>query len=241
MKFLDSPRSGSLAGTTASRNRFGQYLRTRAIPVNPASPLQSNTRSLLGNSAASWSAINDQTRAAWEDCAKRFPKVDSLGQTYFLSGFQQYIRANQALKGIGEAGQNVPLPDTSWTSPVIVPTVEAGTTPVFEFTYQPIKAKQFLVVDVSGMVNAGRSYWSDYRQLAIQGQGSLSPAEELAKYTLRYGPLLAGARIFFRSRVLNECGVYSAPAYVNTLVGAGTVIPLAAAEGESSAPRKARK
>src|SRR5438876_229394 len=65
MKFLGEPRSGSLAGQTSSRNRFGQYVRSRATPVNPNSVAQAAVRARQSNNAAAWRTITDTQRAGW--------------------------------------------------------------------------------------------------------------------------------------------------------------------------------
>lgn len=212
MKYLGNPQSGSNAQNTASRNRFGQYLRTRAMPVNPRTQAQTRVRGTLGEVASLWGDISEDSRRSWIDCAQRFPKVDALGQTIVLSAFQQFVRSNSALRFVGQAVQNSPKADQPFSNNVILPTVHAGTTKLFEIAYTQPSTGQFLVIDVSGQVSRGITFWSDYRNLAIQSSAGPSPAEELAKYEALYGPLVAGSRIWFRSRVLNECGVYG-PAY----------------------------
>lgn len=219
MKYLGNPQSGSQAQTTASRNSFGQYFRTRAIPVNPRTELQTKVRETFGGLASAWTVLTDTQRAAWEVCARKFPKVDSLGQTVVLSGFQQFIRSNTAMNQTGQGSQLEPKPDTYFSNAAIVPTVKAGTTPKFEFTYQPSNPGQFLVVDVSPQVRPGISYFTDYRNLAIQPSNGTSPAEELGKYQATFGALMPGMKIFFRSRVLNECGVYGPEFTTTTIVG----------------------
>ena len=221
MKVLDVPKSGSQANTVASRNRFGQYLRTRAMPTNPRTGPQSDARQRLTSAAAQWADLTPAQRAGWEDCAKRFPKTDSLGQQIFLSGFQQFVRSNSALTFVGKPMQLNPLADNPFGNAAIYPTVTAGTTPEFTFTYMFILVTQMLVVDVSGQLSQGVSYCSDYRNLAIQAGGPPTPIDELVKYQGKFGALIAGQKIFFRSRVLNECGVYGAPYYSTAIVEPG--------------------
>jgi len=65
MKYFGNPQSGSYAQMTASRNRFGQYFRTRAVPVNPATPQQLVQRARLSTNAAGWRDLTDGERAGW--------------------------------------------------------------------------------------------------------------------------------------------------------------------------------
>lgn len=235
MKYLDVPQSGSQADTVASRNRFGQYYRTRAIPTNPATDAQSIVRSRLGERASLWAGLTASIHAGWQACADRFPKTDSLGQTIKLSGFQQFIRSNTALGMVGVL-QLEPAQDTTFSANNIEPTVSAAPPKAFTIAYPMPAVGQWLFIDASPMVSNGISYWSDYRNLAIQSSAGPSPAEELAKYELKFGPLIGGKKIFFRCRCLNECGVFGPAYYISTIVTPAPPLPrrntLPAAEGK---------
>src|SRR4051812_21389133 len=65
VKYLGDPSSGSQAGTTASRNRFGQYYRTRATPVNVNSTQQGVVRSRMAANSSAWRALTGAQRAGW--------------------------------------------------------------------------------------------------------------------------------------------------------------------------------
>lgn len=97
MKFtgvIASTVSGSIGGVTGSRNRGGQYLRRRSIPTNPNSALQAERRASMSNAVAAWTAVlTDSQRSAWNVWAANVPFVDSLGQTFYLTGQQAYIRS----------------------------------------------------------------------------------------------------------------------------------------------------
>jgi len=58
MKFLNGifgPVSGSVGGVTASRNKFGGYLKTKPNPVNPNSERQQSVRNTFAALAEQWS------------------------------------------------------------------------------------------------------------------------------------------------------------------------------------------
>jgi hypothetical protein len=73
MKFtgtIATAMSGSLAGVCASHNRYGQYFRQRAIPVNPQTEYQQNVRAQFGALASRWQAVlTADQRSAWETYA----------------------------------------------------------------------------------------------------------------------------------------------------------------------------
>ena len=77
MKFLGDPRSGSYQGITSSRNRFGQYVRTRAMPVQPRTTFQLNQRARLSTNAAAWRALSDAQRAGWLALGLMISRTDS--------------------------------------------------------------------------------------------------------------------------------------------------------------------
>jgi len=216
MKILDIPQSGSVNGVTSSRNRFGQYRRTKAIPVNPQTTRQTQVRDTFGDLASQWGTLTPTQRASWETCALEFPKVDSLGQAIVLSGFNMFVRANSALVDIGEAVLLTPVASTAWVTATVVPTAAAGT-PALSIAYVAPAAGHFLRVDAGPMVSAGRSYGDTFALLFFVDDTGVSPQNALAAYVARWGALIAGQRIFVRARALNQCGVFG-PEYVTSVV-----------------------
>jgi hypothetical protein len=86
--------SGSFGGITAARNRGGQYLRRRAVPTNPNTLRQAGNRSSFASCVVAWTEfLTEEQRVEWETWALNTPFIDSLGQTYHLTGQQAFIRA----------------------------------------------------------------------------------------------------------------------------------------------------
>lgn len=86
--------SGSVGGLTASRNRYGQYFRTRVVPVNPNTPAQITVRALFAAAATAWKAIAGSERDAWDTYAINTPVLNKLGNSITLTGFSMYVRSN---------------------------------------------------------------------------------------------------------------------------------------------------
>lgn len=107
MKILTAPQSGSQAGTTASRNRFGQYLRTRGIPVQPRTPKQTRVRASLTASSSAWRLLTVPEQDAWNSYAAGIQRSDSLGQSYQPTGAEVFVGAAIANDGISP-GANPP-------------------------------------------------------------------------------------------------------------------------------------
>lgn len=85
--------SGSSGGTTASRNKGGQYFRRRAVPTNPNTPNQAAVRNAFASAVFGWAALDTAQANAWNDYATNTAWKDSLGQTIRLTGQQMYIRS----------------------------------------------------------------------------------------------------------------------------------------------------
>jgi len=87
--------SGSIAGTTHARNRYGNYVRARTKPINPNTALQVAVRTALSELTARWSqTLTAAQRTAWNLYASSVAMKNKLGETVYLSGFNHYIRSN---------------------------------------------------------------------------------------------------------------------------------------------------
>ncbi len=96
--------SGSIAGTTHARNRFGNYIRARTKPVNPRSTSQTLVRNAMAYLADRWhSALTSAERAAWDLYAANVPMKNRLGDTINLTGFNHFIRSNSTRIRCGAA------------------------------------------------------------------------------------------------------------------------------------------
>jgi len=93
--------SGSIGGKVASRNRYGNYQRTRAIPTNPNTARQQAARATFQDMASRWSlTLTDAQRTAWNLYGSSVAMTGPLGQTIYLTGFAHYIRSNAARQAI---------------------------------------------------------------------------------------------------------------------------------------------
>lgn len=83
--------SGSLAGTTFSRNKGGQYTRARAIPTNPNSTAQQAVRAFFTAATTEWKTLSAAQRGNWDAYAASTPVTNALGDSTTLTGFQWYV------------------------------------------------------------------------------------------------------------------------------------------------------
>lgn len=217
MKFLGEPRSGSLAGTTYSRNRNGQYVRNRSTPVNPSSTFQAAVRSRLGSNASAWRALTDGQRAGWTSLGASITRTDSLGTSYTLTGFQAYCEVNNNNLAAGNA---VVAAAPTLVSPTgLVTATVTLTNAAFSIAYTatPLGTGERLFAYASPQRSAGRNFEADYRLIKVGGAAGASPLAILTEYSARFGTPVTGNRIFMALSIYKG-GFVGAPLLVNQVV-----------------------
>lgn len=196
MKILNYPSSGSYQGVTFSRNRNGQYVRNRAIPVNPSSTFQQAVRARFSNNAQNWRDLTSAQRAGWADLGGMISRNDTLGQAYTLTGFQAYLLVNNNKLAAGDvvvADAPIYLPPDPLATLTL--TLTSGSFSV-AYTVTPLAAGVRAFISASPMRSAGRTFEGDLRLLTVTAAAAASPANVLAAYTARFGVPVTGNRIF---------------------------------------------
>jgi hypothetical protein len=197
MKIIDIPQSGSRHNITASRNRYGQYYRVRAIPVQPRTNYQTTQRVRMADNAIAWRSLTDNQRAGWASLGLSITRTDSLGQTYNLTGLQAYCMVNNNLLDAGEAvisaAPAIVAPGDLLTAVVTT----AGGTLSLAYTTTPLAASTRLFVYASPQRSAGRNYEGDFRLIFVTAAAAASPANILASYSARFGAPVVDNKIFF--------------------------------------------
>jgi hypothetical protein len=216
MKFLDVPQSGSLQGTTHSRNRYGQYTRSRATPVNPNTTAQGTVRARLAANSAAWRALTDLQRAGWEALGEMMTRTDALGQTYSLTGFQAYCSVNNNKVAAGDATVSAaPALVTPSALLTCALTITAATASI-AYTVTPLPANCRLFSFMSPQRSAGRAFEGDFRLVAVSAAAAASPANVFSAYSARFGTPVVGNRVFVSAVVYNG-GFQSGP-YITSAV-----------------------
>lgn len=91
--------SGSVAGSTFARNRYGNYVRARTVPTNPNTALQQKVRNSMAFLTSRWSqTLTPVQRTAWGLYASNVVMKNRLGEACYHSGFNHYIRSNMVLE-----------------------------------------------------------------------------------------------------------------------------------------------
>ncbi len=94
--------SGSMAGNTFARNRYGNYMRARTKPTNKNTDRQVGARATMSSISERWSnVLTAIERDAWNEYANNVPVTNKLGESIKLSGFNHYVRSNTAILNAG--------------------------------------------------------------------------------------------------------------------------------------------
>lgn len=196
MKYLDYPKSGSIAGTTYSRNRFGQYTRNRRTPVNPGTSFQRAARTRLASNSVNFRGLTGTQRDGWAALGLQMLRTDALGSTYTLTGAQAYCSVNNNLAAAGDTAlSDAPLlviPDGILT---VTPTISNVAFSV-AWTPTPLGTGERIFIFAGPQRSAGRAFEGDYRLILVSAAAGTSPSNVLSVYQARFGTPVTGARIF---------------------------------------------
>jgi len=227
MKFTPGPMigqaSGSVGGQTFSHNRFGAYVRTRAIPTRSTTTEAENAKAILAAQSQAWGGLTDAQRAAWKSWADTHPVTDSLGNAQVLTGAQAYVQINARLDRAGETLLSLP----PIASPPAALETLTGTWDIgagdFEvtFTPTPLAAGIRLWSQAAVVASAGITYIENLlKQVDIQAAATASPVDLQSAIEARFGALQVGNVVTIRCSTFDSAsGLLSQPLTVR-----GTVV-----------------
>jgi hypothetical protein len=212
MKFLGPPSSGSLAGTTSSHNRAGQYTRNRRVPTNPVGTGRRATiRSFFAAASTAWAALTFSQQAAWSAYAAGHPITDALGQSIVLTGHQMFVGINSNLQNSGSAISSVPPVSSVTVAPAfsVFTITHLG---VITITLTPSgTASDFILIAFSKPQSSGVSFNKTFWQQTHVPGNSVGGATYGTAYVAQFGLPPAGSRVFYKLTPVNQYGVSGTP------------------------------
>ena len=219
--------SGSIAGTTFSRNHYGSYARARTKPINPSTAGQQVARAALSFLADRWAqTLSAAQRTAWNLYGSSVAMTNRLGETTYMTGFNHYIRSNSILKRSGrtvvDAGPTVfELPATDPTFSIACAQTDNKCT----FTYDDTAAwanedNGWMHMFMGQPQNAQRNFFGGPWKLfaAVAGNNGAPPSSPDAVA----GPFVMTElqRVWVYARISRADGRLSAPFRANCFVSA---------------------
>lgn len=222
MKVLDIPSSGSVNWRTASRNRNGQYIRNRSIPVQPRSTAQLAVRGYLIDAAQAWRMLSSDDRLAWKTFGSLHPKTDALGQSNAPTGEQAYVGVNAVRLLLGQTFLSTPPaePDFSAFAEGTLSSVD-GTVLVTGFAC-PVGGQ--VMVYASKPASPGRAFFGPALFLQASTVDQITPMDITAQLTARWGTPPDGSIVqIIQVPVVN--GIKGAPEASQIQINAGLQAP----------------
>lgn len=187
-----------LNGSVASHNRYGDYWRNKTTPVNPRTQFQQNVRASMATNARDWRALSADDRASWNGAAPSRPFTDIWGDKLIYSGFNLFMKVNQACANFGtpkftQAPPNEPAPDDIGS--VLVEGAEVLTVSVG----RDVTDGQMLIVYGAANFSAGKSYTKNLQKLLGVFPTATPPIEINAALEARFGSLIPGTGVVIRA------------------------------------------
>ena len=194
-----------IGGHVASKNKAGNYLKTKSTPTNPNTSYQSAVRQKFGSIAQAWRGLTQAQRDTWIAGASNFPYTDIFGDTKILSGFGLYMQLNSNLKKVGVAFLNsCPSPTTVSSIISLNVTNDPGATLTCDFTPTPVPANHKIVISATAPLSEGRAFSkSDIRQIQYFAAAVATPVDIYDEYVARFGETVANMKVFASAYLVN--------------------------------------
>lgn len=221
---------GSIAGNVFSRSRAGAIVRNRAVPVNPNTPLQSQSRSWMQEATDGFRDLTAAQVEAWNNFASTQTRFNRLGEPYTPSGKQIFTESFLNLLSITQSGPpvlsnleaNPNLPSLMIESVTITNTAGALTALTFVNALSNF-GTSLLVQATPPMQPSVSNFQKYFRTVAITAPGA--SVSILAGYTAKYPTAVSdpsvGNVIGIRaSAVSDDTGLASEWVYINATVPA---------------------
>lgn len=221
---LVSEMRNKLNGSVFSRNRGGQYLRTKVTPVNPSTGRQVAVRALLSTFSQGWRSLTQEQRDAWISATSQWTTTDVFGDSITPSGNALYVRLNVNIANGGGSPIAVPPQPVGVASLTDLSVSATAGTPSLSVTYAatPVPADTAMVIEASPNLSPGISNAnSQMRVVATLAAAEASPYDLLAEYQAKFGSLIAGQKLFVRAKMINiTTGEVSQKQQASVIVGA---------------------
>jgi hypothetical protein len=219
--------SGSIGGSTYARNRFGYYLRPRTKPVNPNSTGQELMRSTMAHLTELWhSTITAPQRIAWATYAAAVPSKNRLGETIYLTGFNQFVRSNSIAKAklntfVAPGPTVLALPETDpsflITASVATQLVSVAFDNALPWALE-VGADMFVELGQPQIVT--RNYFNGPWKYMDKIAGKVAPAEPSPKTMATPYTLVLGQKVWAYGRIRRADGRISNPMVASCVVAA---------------------
>lgn len=209
---------GKVNGSVFSKNRAGNYIRTKVTPVNPQSTAQQLQRGQLSQMSQAWRGLTQEQRDGWANYASQVPYSDIYGDVKFLSGQMMFVKTNLNLLKVGAATiDNAPTPGDVPQLGITSLTAAADTTPAESIlslvtTITGTDTGVTMAIYATPPVGPGKSFVKNQFRLIGTNTTTAGAKNLLTPYLAKFGNLIAGNKVFVRIQaVVVATGQVSTP------------------------------
>ena len=196
-----------LGGHVLSKNRGGNYARTKVTPVNPRSVAQSNVRAIFTSLSQAWRGLLQTDRDAWNAAVINFQKTNIFGDLKSPSGFNLYQRLNNVLAQTGSGSIDIPpLPSSIGVFHITSVTATVASPSLSVILNSALDNDTVLMVFATPPLSPGKTFVKNQFRLisVIQPEGT-TPFNALASYVAKYGGVgVIGQKIFIQTVPCNS-------------------------------------
>lgn len=204
---LLSDLRGGLNGSVASRNRYGNYLRTKTTPINRQTTYQTTIRNLFGAVSQAFRDLTTAQIKSWNSAVSNFIGTNVFGDSVTPSGSNLHQAINMNLAVIGESLLTEPPIPTAvnyFTTFTAAVAEGAGT---MLLTFAPvIDAGDTIIVFGTPAVSPGKSFLKNqYRKFDLLTSADLTGIDVATEYEAKFGTIgAAGQKIGLALKVVNK-------------------------------------
>jgi hypothetical protein len=225
VKFIHlSDARGKIGGAVASKNKAGNYFRSKTSPINPQTGYQSTVRSRFSSNSKAWASLTDEQRLSFETGAQLFTQSNIFGDNVKLSGAQLFQRLNSnILAAGGSVITSCPGPQSVQTFTGISAVADVSdSTIVIDLPGVPTTSPFKQNIYATPVVSAGKKFVkSQFRLIGSFAIGTGSSQDITAAYESRFGTgwKTAGKTFYVKAKtVLIASGLDSIPMSARVVV-----------------------
>ena len=219
--------SGSIAGNTFARNRYGNYMRARTKPINPNTSRQVIVRGIMSTLTTRWGqTLSNAQRTAWNLYGASVNMKNKLGETINLTGFNHFIRSNgwrielgRAIVDDGPTVFELPEKDGTITCAISEATQLVATT--FDDTADWCSEDEGMLTYLQGSPqNPQRNFFAGpYKDRSGKIGNSGAPITSPQDFPCLF-VVTEGQRVWHQFRIAREDGRISEPFFDDCFAGA---------------------
>lgn len=199
--------SGKLGGHVFSKNRGGNYLRTKTTPTNPQTAMQGYVRSIFAAISSAWSGLTANQRQSWEDRRAEYARTNIFGDLKNPNGKALFQRLNQNLMLAGESMLLVCPSSSEVVNATVSEPVLDINGPDFSVEYFNDLTGMFLLISATPPVSQGTSFVKNkFRSVVESVGGAAATVAFQAQYISKFGTPAEGDKVFVKVQTMNANG-----------------------------------